>query len=417
VNVQPRPAPSITGSPAFCHGDAAVFTAVNSSPLNQYQWNVTGGQPTGGQNSPTLNVTWSASGMMTLTLTETTPAGCDSTVSRTILVSPLPAPVLNGTPVICESLSSVYAVQQNPGSQYEWSVSGGTIIRYISANQAEVSWFSGGNGSIGVTETSAAGCQSTVSMPVTIASKPEARVTGLNGCAPLRVSFNDNIAQNNFFRWNFGDGGTSVSAAPVHTFSSPGQYEVEVQVISDQGCRDSARATVRVYPSPTAEFSTNQNEEVYYSGWSRLQLINSSTGALAYQWSFGDEFEPVHEYAAAGVYTITLVTTNQFLCRDTATYILEVKMPEDIYIPNSFTPNGDGINDYFTAVYNNIVELEVDIFNRWGEIIYSSRSLEFMWDGNCKGRPVEEAVYVYRLVARGVHGKELVKIGMLTVVR
>jgi gliding motility-associated-like protein len=171
-----------------------------------------------------------------------------------------------------------------------------------------------------------------------------------------------------------------------------------------------------------AAFVLNTTEDVYYAGVSQFTLTNKSSGAIQWEWDFGNgdtsmAFEPQYQYQSPGVYTITMVARNGYGCTDTANAILDVRVPEDIYVPNAFTPNGDATNDYFSVAERNIVNLKVFIYDRWGEQIYTSDRVNFAWDGNYRGEPAKQDVYVYLIKATGYHGRTYDLKGTVTLVR
>jgi gliding motility-associated-like protein len=94
---------------------------------------------------------------------------------------------------------------------------------------------------------------------------------------------------------------------------------------------------------------------------------------------------------------------------------LEVIVPEDIYVPNTFTPNDDSMNDYFSVYYKNINSATISIFDRWGEKIYESNDKDFKWDGKYKGRKIQHDTYIYNIDAIGYYGTPINKMGRLTV--
>ena len=139
-------------------------------------------------------------------------------------------------------------------------------------------------------------------------------------------------------------------------------------------------------------------------------------------WSFGDghtttEFQPSYQYNGAGSYHVMLITTNNMGCRDSMLQAIEIRVPESIYIPNAFTPNGDSNNDGFSVHIQNITDLKVSIFNRWGTEIFTSDQKDFVWDGTYFGNKVQEGVYVYKIAAIGFHGHKFERVGTVSVVR
>ena len=158
---------------------------------------------------------------------------------------------------------------------------------------------------------------------------------------------------------------------------------------------------VVVMPAPVARFTVLPFESDINSDF---DFYNYSTNALSYWWSFGNgdssyAVNPVYKYATPGLYNITLVAIND-LCRDTATNKILVNPALNLFIPNTIIANGDGYNDKF-QIYGNleaIYTLDVKIFDRTGEKVYSSNDIYFKWDGTFKGKPVGPAVFVYEIL-------------------
>ncbi len=96
---------------------------------------------------------------------------------------------------------------------------------------------------------------------------------------------------------------------------------------------------------------------------------------------------------------------------------VEVEKHQAIYIPNAFTPNSDGLNDFFGAVGEGIDWFRMEIYDRWGELIFESSDVDVMWDGTYKGKPVQVGTYVYRVSARLNNNDEFSKDGTLSLVK
>ena len=101
------------------------------------------------------------------------------------------------------------------------------------------------------------------------------------------------------------------------------------------------------------------------------------------------------------VYRVTAYKMGNTTVTSTSNYA-EVIPPLSIYIPNAFTPNGDGINDTFGVKGEGIKEFRLLIFNRWGDVIFESTEAHKQWDGKVNGEPVQQGTYVYELFANGV---------------
>jgi gliding motility-associated-like protein len=97
--------------------------------------------------------------------------------------------------------------------------------------------------------------------------------------------------------------------------------------------------------------------------------------------------------------------------------IVEINPPVELYVPNAFTPNGDGLNDFFGAKGEGITDFEMLIFNRWGELIFESHDIKKTWDGTYKGESCQEGVFAYTITAQGEKTKEIRKGGTVTLVK
>jgi PKD repeat protein len=155
---------------------------------------------------------------------------------------------------------------------------------------------------------------------------------------------------------------------------------------------DSASTTITVFPTPDASFVQNHEAEEYYVDEDTLSILNTSTGATHYLWTFGttdtsNAYEPPYKYTQAGDYTIKLFAFSAQGCVDSAESPIQVRVREYIYVPNAFSPNDDKINDYFSVRTENIAELKIDIFNRWGRIFFSSNDVDFKWGRNVPWKP------------------------------
>ena len=95
----------------------------------------------------------------------------------------------------------------------------------------------------------------------------------------------------------------------------------------------------------------------------------------------------------------------------------EVIPAMSLYIPNTFTPNGDGINDTFGVAGEAIKDFNIQVYNRWGEMIFETANANERWDGTFKGTKVPMGTYVYRISAQSASGKKVNREGNLNVIR
>ncbi|MBN8578177.1 MAG: PKD domain-containing protein [Cytophagales bacterium] len=256
------------------------------------------------------------------------------------------------------------------------------------------------------------------------------------GCLPLRVSFTNlsQFADVNSYEWDFGDGGTSRAINPVHVYFQPGVYSVTLSAtnITGQTVVETKQAIIEVYPLPRADFQIKP-ALVYIPG-GIMYTDNRSFDASTYWWDFGDGntstgFEPEHRYQQEGLYTIKLIAYNQFNCADSITRENAVRVLKggQVLIPNAFSPslsatgggggNSDGTNDIFLPLMRGVVQFELMIFNRWGELLFESRDPERGWDGTYQGKLCQQDVYVYKVVASFDNGERVVRVGDVNLIR
>lgn len=257
------------------------------------------------------------------------------------------------------------------------------------------------------------------------------------GCAPLTVNFTNltRYGDPDSYRWNFGAGeGTSTKEHPSHTYYQPGIYSVKLEASNESGVTDAAVKSmiIEVFPVPHADFSIRP-EKVKLPD-DPIYTTNLSFDADLYFWEFGDggkstDFEPVYTYLDTGRFDITLIASTNNNCSDTVTYakIVEVVDGNEIQIPNAFTPSLDGPtggnrynsgrNDVFFPVTEGVIAYKMQIFNRWGELLFYTEDTNKGWDGYYNNRLCAPDVYVYKLEFKFIDGRELTKFGDIALIR
>lgn len=344
----------------------------------------------------------------------------------TLDVNPKPPAFVNGSPKVCISDGvQNYFVNGSGSTIYNWSIDGGgSIISPIDSDTIKVAWTIPGIHTVTLVATDpVSGCDSTISFSIEADTLQKPVITSVSGCAPLMLNISENSNDPSYrFVWNFGDGTTSLLSNPSHQYSNPGLFTITVIAENQTGCKDTSVATIKVNPNPDAVFTIKDYKDYYMAEIESLQLINQSEGANSYSWMLGNgstsnQFQPNLIYDLPGVYIIELYVSNIYGCRDTFDLPVEIRIPENVFVPNTFTPNGDEKNDYFSMSFLNIKEVSVSIFNRWGEEIYNSHDTQFQWDGTYKGRPVQQEVYVYIIDAIGYYGTEIRKVGKVSLIR
>jgi gliding motility-associated-like protein len=191
------------------------------------------------------------------------------------------------------------------------------------------------------------------------------------------------------YSWNSGVGTDSTIMVQPSTTTA---YNVVVTDYCNNQGSTTANVTVQ-FTSAAFNFSYTSNSLVQFIDQSALDVVS-------WNWYFGDGDSisnienPTHTYADTGTYQVTLIVMNSVGCMDTLQAEIVVLPDMYFYFPSSFTPNGDGHNDKFTAYGLGIEKYEMLIYDRWGNLIFKSASMADGWDGKMKSGMVQEDVYV-----------------------
>ncbi len=275
-------------------------------------------------------------------------------------------------------------------------------------------------GQYSVTITDANGCtaSNTLNLPdqspilATITTTPESCVNFCDGTASTIAS--GSLAPYTY-QW---ENNTSNTATAINYCG--GNYSV--LITDSNGC------------TKEESFSINQASPIIAQGYADpssgiapadIQFFYSGSGATTYLWNFGDGFNssqtnPTHQYTTPGAYSISLIVSSGApnYCTDSTTIQIEVKPPSNVIIPNIFTPNGDGFNDYFFALSNGLENENMKIFNRWGNIVFTSESISEPWNGtDNQGNELADGVYFYVYNSAGFDLKKYNFHGTITLMR
>ncbi len=203
---------------------------------------------------------------------------------------------------------------------------------------------------------------------------------------------------------------------------APTSTTFHVDVTSPSGCNWSGSTQVVVSPlNATTIFATAVPPILIGGGTVQLE---AHPAVIRYIWSPANlvSNDTIAD-PTAQITTTTLfsVYVSDGVCSKLAQVLVEVRElrceEPDIFVPNTFTPNGDGQNDVLFVRGNNIASMEFMVFDRWGEKVFESRRLSHGWDGTYEGKPVDPAVFVYHLSAFCVDGQHYFTKGNITVVR
>jgi len=209
-----------------------------------------------------------------------------------------------------------------------------------------------------------------------------------------------NSTKINSYLWNFGDGTTSELQNPAHKYQEEGSYKVVLVVSSgDKSTEWAYPENIIVNPTPNANFSTNRVQNKY-------SFTSISSSYLNNKWFIeNDEFINIgqieYDFNKSGRYKVIHICDDANGCVDTISQILDFIVEHKVLVPNAFSPDGDGHNDFFGP--NNDCskyQYKMMIFNKMGNLVFETNSSYNKWDGNVAGfnKPAETGVYIYKII-------------------
>jgi gliding motility-associated-like protein len=377
-----------------------------------------------------------------VTLKTTNFASCESPVVTHSFIIPMKQSILPaftfspGTPPIFPNSTYTFTHTNFDGTwTYTWDYGDGV---QETTQQLQVSHAYALPGQYKVTLTASIGNCNYPSLPISVSVLPQTPVLDFSynpasGCAPLKVSFT-NLSQNidpSSFTWDFGGGESpSYQLNPDHIFERPGPYSVTLSAKDFFGNPISVTKSliIDVFDKPLAYFTVQPNL-VYLPG--KLYTINQSIGGSEFLWNFGDgttssEFDPSHEYKEEGLYEIKLIAKNSTNCVDSITLSSGVRVlyGGEILAPNAFVPSpigpGNGSpdrNDVFLPIMRGVQDYQLQIFNRWGQLVFESFDANKGWDGYFNGILCPSDVYAYKLVVKLTTGRVVTRVGDVNLIR
>jgi PKD repeat protein len=258
------------------------------------------------------------------------------------------------------------------------------------------------------------------------------------GCVPLFVQFSSTTKYiyEDSYQWDLGyNGETSAGVAPAYLYSEPGTYVVKLTVEGDGGMNWDYK-TITAYPKPDIEFTFVPGLVMEGSSTeddTPIKFYNSTPLGNEYLWEFGDgniafEKEPTHIYEDTGKYYVTLIATSIEGCVDTFTNPIPVIVEgaRKLEFPNAFIisasgpadenydPNDPNNSRIFRPVAKGVEKYRLEIYNRWGELIFVSEDVKKGWNGYVDGKMAKQDVYIWRVTATFTDGRPLIKAGDIT---
>jgi len=249
--------------------------------------------------------------------------------------------------------------------------------------------------------------------------------TPATGCVPYTAIINNTtLAGQNFF-WDFGDGTTSTDINPIHLYTSPGTYTIRLVATDTTTCNkiDSTKMDIVLRSKPTAGFTyspTTPQQNFPYTFTN-----TSSADAVRFNWNFGDgenyatasRADVEHQYNKTSTFNACLYATNDAGCTDTVCALLQSIIEPRLDVPNAFTPLGNAPNNIIYVRGFGIGKMSWRIYNRFGNLVFSTGDRRQGWDGKFKGTVQPMDVYAYTLEVEFTDGTRATKKGDITLLR
>ncbi len=406
-------------SAAGCSGSATTVITVNPLPVvsagtyGPYCSNGPSvglaGTPVGGTFSGTgvvgNNFNPSA-GTQTITYTYTNANGCVNSATTNIIVNNAPAVNAGVDQAVCA------------GAQVTLSGSGASNYSWNNGVTNNVAFTPGSTQTYTVTGTDGNGCQNTDQVTVTVNPLPT-----ITAGADQQICVGTPVTLS-------GNGGVSYTWTNGVTNGTPftpglGSATYTVTGTDANGCTGTDQVTITVVPVPIAVISSS--DPLVGNPVLTVEFDNTSLFASGFSWDFDDgntdNTTDVNEsvensYGSVGVYDVVLVASNGICSTsDTLQVIVNPFNPPNVKVPNVFTPNNDGDNDYFLFDLENVEKIEATLINRWGNLILEMNELDDQWDGTLNGNQASEGTYFYKYTATGIDGSTVSGQGFFELIR
>jgi gliding motility-associated-like protein len=398
-----------------CQGRSIDFrdqsTTGDTTTIQSWYWSF----PTLGTNAsiqhPTATFPQSVTNYVHLTVTSS--QGCISdTLKFPLYVREKPTVAFDiSAPVCNDSLFTLTDVSTAPNTtmqSWNWIFHGQSVSI---ASTYTSSFPRTDTTKVGLAVESAFGCSSdTLFKPLTFIYGPRIDFRFEDTCRYDPVTFegielNPGTANTTQWRWQFGDGSTANTRISTHGYANPGRYEVQLYAISAQGCSsDTLRDSIDIY-----ELLVNAGRDTVGARGIPIQL--NATGGVVYTWS------PSRGLSDASIpnpiATVDTTTTYEVMgskpgggCPSYDSITIYIYKGPALYVPNAFTPNGDGLNDRLKAFPVGYAVKRFAVYNRYGQIIFETSDATKYWDGTFRGKPQEPGTYVWMASVRNLYTGE-----------
>lgn len=412
-----------------------------SANASSYEWNFDDGSEKSFHFEPT-HIFQNQSGLdrtFKVSLMTFSKFGCPDTVTKELLVHSTPKPIFEVKPefqIWPNNQIEVTNLTEDKGWSYSWNFDTNQHSKINDQHPGLHNYSSPGNYTIELNAQSKK-CNASATKEIKIlAGEPEAIFTpDTIGCSPLRVQFQNQSKNANHYLWNFGDGETSQEKEPVHTFIAEGTYTVLLSSKNELGSTHQTTKQIVVLPVPKADFSLPSHNDQFLG--KQINFSNYSINNDKNYWDFGDGTQsemtdPFKQYYKQGTFDVKLNIETIEGCKDSITKKEAVIIKSEAYLwtPNAFIPNvtgpsngnyisGNSNNSIFYAVplVENLQEYHMQIYNRFGNLIFESRDVNIGWDGYYRGKLCPIDTYVWQVKIRFNDYYKKIEGGSVTLIR
>ena len=414
----------------ICVGQCINFTADTSLLISSYSWSFIGATTGSSSVYNPTSICYPNPGTYSVQLIVSGISGTDTLIKTNyITVNPCTPPIadfLASDTNICERDCIVFTDLSVGATGWKWFFQGGTPAFDTTSgpNPPQVCFSAPGAYSVSLIVSNAYGSDTLTKIGYIVANNcplPIANFTDVptRFCPQHCVSFRGtDTLGTNAWQWYF-PGATPDTASgrnPTVCYTHEGLYDVQL-IASNMYGSD----TILKFSEVNVQFVPNAavNQDTTMQFGSSYQLIAS--GGLTYQWSPSLGLDSI--YSPTPIATPALTTTYVVIITDTNGCFVDrqvtvtVLHDNKIFVPNTFSPNGDGYNDYLFVRGNNLYGIRFTIFDRWGEKVFETTDPLKGWDGTYKGKNLDPAVFTYIVTINFDDGKSNTETGSVTLVR
>ncbi|BAV08350.1 gliding motility-associated C-terminal domain-containing protein [Filimonas lacunae] len=431
----PVPTKPVAADVSLCAVGPATLTVSNTSSDFTYGWSTLAGATLATSATGTFT-TGTVTSDSTFYVGGINNIGCvgERTPVKVIILPKVPSPKTDTAKLCGASTATITVTDPNSALTYNWfsSAAGGTVI---GTGTSFTSGTVSSDSAFYVVAVSSANCASEVTQAKVIFVNPPSPpvVDDINVCPGSSATLTvDNAQSGIVYEWfDAATGGTSLGTGTSYTFPySSGATTYYVSASTNSSCvstRTAVTATaLTAIAKPVVTATSIGIDEVTFT-WGLV------SGAIGYEVSVdGGAYQTPSSGSGANATThtvkvtgsqqatvsISVIALGQQECQNSAPGLASAKLlAKEVYVPNAFTPNGDGKNDEFKVYGNGIATIQLKIFNQWGELVFTTSDVNKAWDGTFNGKQQPVGVYIYAVKLVLTTGEEVVRKGDINLVR